>query len=51
MLDNCSGCAINLAMEAIGDLWRLVVTRAIMFGNRRNFRENELPSSDRDKIK
>lgn len=34
-----SGCPINLAVEAIGDPWSLIVIRDIMFGNRRHFRE------------
>ncbi|MEX2693751.1 winged helix-turn-helix transcriptional regulator [Rhizobium mongolense] len=39
MLDNRSGCPINLTMEVIGDRWSLVVIRDMMFGNRRHFRE------------
>lgn len=34
-----SGCPINLAVEAIGDPWSLIVIRDIMFGDRRHFRE------------
>jgi DNA-binding HxlR family transcriptional regulator len=34
-----SGCPINLAMEALGDRWSLIIIRDIMFGNRRHFRE------------
>jgi DNA-binding HxlR family transcriptional regulator len=34
-----SGCAINAAVEVIGDQWRLLVLRDVMFGNRRHFRE------------
>ena len=34
-----SGCPINLALEALGDRWSLIVIRDIMFGNRRHFRE------------
>jgi DNA-binding HxlR family transcriptional regulator len=34
-----SGCPINLALEAFGDRWSLVVLRDMMFGNRRHFRE------------
>jgi len=31
------GCAINAAVEVIGDRWSLLVLRDIMFGNRRDF--------------
>jgi len=34
-----SGCPINLAVEAFGDRWSLLVLRDVMFGNRRQFRE------------
>lgn len=34
-----SGCPINLAVEAFGDRWSLVVLRDIMFGDRHYFRE------------
>jgi DNA-binding HxlR family transcriptional regulator len=34
-----SGCAINAAVEVIGDRWSLIVLRDIMFGGRRHFRE------------
>ena len=34
-----SGCPINLALEALGDRWSLIVIRDIMFGNRRHFRD------------
>jgi len=34
-----SGCPINLTLEALGDRWRLIVIRDLMFGNRRHFRE------------
>ncbi|MGD7704922.1 winged helix-turn-helix transcriptional regulator [Microlunatus sp. Y2014] len=34
-----SGCAINAAVEALGDPWSLIVLRDVMFGNRRSFRE------------
>jgi DNA-binding HxlR family transcriptional regulator len=34
-----SGCPINMAVEAFGDRWSLLVLRDIMFGNRRHFRE------------
>ena len=39
MLENRSGCPINLALEALGDRWSLIIIRDIMFGNRRRFRE------------
>jgi len=38
-LDERSGCPINLAMEALGDRWSLVILRDMMFGNRRHFRD------------
>jgi DNA-binding HxlR family transcriptional regulator len=34
-----SGCAINAAVEVLGDPWAIIVLRDIMFGNRRHFRE------------
>lgn len=34
-----SGCAINAAVEVLGDPWSLIVLRDIIFGNRRYFRE------------
>lgn len=34
-----SGCPINMAVEAFGDRWTLLVLRDVMFGNRRYFRE------------
>lgn len=34
-----SGCAINAAVEVLGDPWAMLVLRDIMFGNRRHFRE------------
>ena len=34
-----SGCAINAAVEVLGDPWTTLVLRDIMFGNRRHFRE------------
>ncbi|MEZ5085601.1 MAG: winged helix-turn-helix transcriptional regulator [Tessaracoccus sp.] len=34
-----SGCAINAAVEALGDQWSLIVLRDVIFGNRRSFRE------------
>ena len=39
MIENRSGCPINLALEALGDRWSLIVIRDIMFGNSRRFRE------------
>lgn len=33
-----SGCAINAAVEVIGDRWSLLILRDVMFGNRRHFR-------------
>ena len=37
MIDNRSGCPINLTMEILGDRWSLVVLRDVMFGNKRHF--------------
>lgn len=34
-----SGCAINAAVEVLGDPWAVIVLRDIMFGNLRYFRE------------
>lgn len=34
-----SGCAINAAVEVLGDSWSLIVLRDIVFGDRRHFRE------------
>ncbi len=34
-----SGCAINAAVEVLGDPWVMLVLRDIMFGDRRYFRE------------
>ena len=34
-----SGCAINAAVEVLGDGWSLIVLRDIVFGGRRHFRE------------
>ncbi len=34
-----SGCPINLALEALGDRWTLVIIRDMMFGKRHYFRE------------
>ncbi|GAN77589.1 winged helix-turn-helix transcriptional regulator [Acidisphaera rubrifaciens] len=39
MVEQRSGCPINLALEVLGDRWSLIVIRDIMFGNRRHFRE------------
>ena len=33
-----SGCAINAAVQVIGDRWSMLVLRDVMFGNRRHFR-------------
>ena len=37
--DQRSGCPINMAVEAFGDRWSLLVLRDVMFGDRRYFRE------------
>lgn len=37
-MDHRSGCPINLATEALGDRWSMVLLRDIMFGDRRTFR-------------
>ena len=34
-----SGCPINLTLEVVGDKWRLLIIRDMIFGNRRHFRE------------
>ncbi|GAB3156311.1 winged helix-turn-helix transcriptional regulator [Microbispora hainanensis] len=34
-----SGCAINAAVEALGDRWSLIVLRDVVFGGRRHFRD------------
>jgi DNA-binding HxlR family transcriptional regulator len=34
-----SGCPINIAVEAFGDRWSLLVLRDVMFGSRRRFGE------------
>jgi DNA-binding HxlR family transcriptional regulator len=34
-----SGCAINAAVEALGDHWSFLVLRDVIFGDRRYFRE------------
>jgi DNA-binding HxlR family transcriptional regulator len=34
-----SGCAVNAAVEALGDQWSLIVLRDVIFGGRRHFRE------------
>jgi len=34
-----SGCAINAAVEALGDQWSFLVLRDLIFGDRRYFRE------------
>lgn len=42
-----SGCPINLAVEAFGDRWSLLVLRDVMFGDRRYFRELLAGSEER----
>ena len=37
-MDQRSGCPINLATEALGDRWSMVLLRDIMFGDQRTFR-------------
>jgi DNA-binding HxlR family transcriptional regulator len=37
MLEQRSGCPINLSLEVFGDKWSLIVIRDMMFGNRRHF--------------
>src|ERR1700744_2134197 len=39
MMEQRSGCPINLTLEVLGDRWSLIVIRDVMFGNRRHFRE------------
>lgn len=34
-----SGCAINAAVEVLGDAWTLIILRDIIFGSRQHFRE------------
>lgn len=34
-----SGCAINAAVEVLGDAWTLIVLRDVIFGGRRHFRD------------
>ncbi|MDQ1051548.1 helix-turn-helix domain-containing protein [Streptomyces sp. V4I2] len=34
-----SGCAINAAVEVLGDSWTLIVLRDVIFGGRRHFRD------------
>ncbi|MFT4232924.1 MAG: helix-turn-helix domain-containing protein [Leucobacter sp.] len=34
-----SGCAINAAVEALGDRWSFLILRDMVFGDRRYFRE------------
>ncbi|MFT4296781.1 MAG: helix-turn-helix domain-containing protein [Micropruina sp.] len=38
-MDPRSGCAINAAVEALGDQWSFLVLRDMIFGDRRYFRE------------
>jgi DNA-binding HxlR family transcriptional regulator len=42
-----SGCPINMAVEAFGDRWSLLVLRDVMFGSRRHFRELLAGSEER----
>lgn len=37
-MDQRSGCPINLATEALGDRWSMILLRDIMFGDQRTFR-------------
>ena len=46
MVDQRSGCPINLTLETLGDRWSLIVIRDIMFGNRRHFRELQAGSEE-----
>lgn len=41
------GCPIVPTIEALGDRCRLIVNRALMFGNRRHFRELLARSKER----
>lgn len=38
-MDQRSGCPINLATEALGDRWSMVLLRDIMFGDQRTYRD------------
>lgn len=38
-MNNRSGCPINLATEALGDRWSMVLLRDIIFGDQRTFRD------------
>lgn len=42
-----SGCAINAAVEVLGDPWAMLVLRDMMFGDRRYFRELLAGSEER----
>jgi DNA-binding HxlR family transcriptional regulator len=42
-----SGCAINAAVEALGDQWSLIVLRDVIFGGRRHFRDLLAHSEER----
>ena len=42
-----SGCAINAAVEVMGDPWAMLVLRDIMFGNRRHFSQLMAGSEER----
>ncbi len=37
MVDQRSGCPINLSVELLGDRWSLVVLRDVIFGGRRTY--------------
>jgi DNA-binding HxlR family transcriptional regulator len=39
MSSHRSHCPINLAMEALGDKWTLLIIRDMMFGEKQHFRE------------
>jgi DNA-binding HxlR family transcriptional regulator len=34
-----SGCPINLSLAVLGEKWRLLILRDMIFGRRRHFRE------------
>lgn len=38
-MDRRSGCPINLATEALGDRWSMVLLRDVMFGDKRTYRD------------
>ncbi|SER90169.1 DNA-binding transcriptional regulator, HxlR family [Streptomyces qinglanensis] len=41
-----SGCAINAALEVLGDPWTLIVLRDVIFGGRRHFRDLQLRNEE-----